>query len=274
VSKCTKNVCPVRRTMIELLDVVWGDREGYGELRLMKDGVVDQSFFEWPDERDVIEAHVELFDDHDIYYGVTLRTRKSGKAADCEPSIHWLWADVDKKSGATFSSLLSAPVPPPQIVVDSGHGWHLYWRLAAPVTHAVAQDAMAAIASQIGGDAVGDPARILRLPDTWNLKGDPPIRVRIIRWKNLDHGWRLGDFDLRRAERRGRASTSPTGTRGTRSEELFVLAMDMVRKGASDADIVDAMLTHPAGSKVTEMPKARADKWMSLTIKKVRKLLS
>lgn len=260
--------------MLKLLNQLWGQRQGYGEIRLMKNGKVDQAFFGWPDQADELQTHVELWDDHDVYFGVMLRSRKGGKAQDCEPLVHWLWADVDKKSGVTFSKLLRVPIPPPQIVVDSGHGWHLYWRLKQPVMHSTAQIVMAAIADQLGGDQVGDPARILRLPDTMNYKSDPPMPVRIIRWKNLDHGWRLGDFDLRRAaNRQTKASNSPLGTKGTRSEELFVYAMEGIRKGLSDKEIYEGMLTIPAGSKILEMPKARADRWVALTIGKARRLL-
>lgn len=265
--------------MLRLLEALWGEREGYGEVRAMRAGKVEQLFFKWPlpDDRirwSVINDLEALRTTHDMYFGVLLRTREGGKAADCESMVHWLWADVDKKGGATFASLLSAPIPPPQIVVDSGHGWHLYWRLAKPVSHAKAQSVMAAIASQVNGDAVGDPARILRLADTTNFKGDP-IPVRILRWKNLDRGWRIGDFNVGGALRKAsKASTSPTGTKGTRSEELFVLALDLVRKGKSDADIYKEMLAVPAGSKIAEMPRTRADRWVNLTISKARKLLS
>jgi hypothetical protein len=262
--------------MLKLLEALWGDRAGYGEVRAMKAGKVTQRFLPWPptDAR-MLEEIERLAADHDMYYGVLLRVRESGKAADCERMVHWLWADVDKKAGATFASLLSARVPPPQIVVDSGHGWHLYWRLAQPVSHAVAQAAMADIASQVNGDAVGDPARILRIAGTRNFKSDPPMLVRILRWKDLDRGWRLGDFDLRLAERRTtRVSGGPTGAKGTRSEDLFILALDLIRKGKSNPEIYAEMLSDPAGSKISEMPKARADRWVNLTITKARRLLS
>lgn len=265
--------------MLRLLEQLWGNRKGYGEIRAMKAGRVEQTFVEWPlddaHRTEFLQTLEDLKADHDIYFGVLLRETRSGKALDCEPDVHWLWADVDWKSGATYSSILAAPIPPPQIVVDSGHGWHMYWRLKKPVSHRVAQEAMTSIASQIKGDSVGDPARILRLPDTLNQKDDPPRSVRILRWKNLDHGWRLGDFDLRPGRNFvNRIFTGVTGSRGTRSEELFSYALREVRAGKADHEIYDGMLGIPAGSKLTEMPKARADRWASQTIGKARKLLS
>lgn len=264
--------------MLLLLEHLWGNREGYGEIRLMRRGRVEQMFVAWPPHDDAakdrfLDELEQYRPQWDIYFGVLLRKDESGKAEDCEPNVHWLWADVDWKSGATLSSLLVAPIPPPQIIVDSGHGWHMYWRLKRPVSHLAAQQAMRAIASQIGGDAVGDPARILRLPGSLNHKDDPPKQVRIIRWKNLLHGWRLGDFNLQQQGTQRRVFHGATGTKGTRSEELFSYALREVRAGKSDSEIYDGMLQLPAGSKLLEMPKERADKWVALTVKKARSFL-
>lgn len=264
--------------MFRLLEALWGTREGYGEIRAIKDGKVSQGFYKWRDVVDMADLRdslATLRETHDVYFGVLLRKRPSGKAEDCEPMVHWLWADVDKKTGATFSSLLSAPVPPANIVVDSGHGWHLYWRLARPVSHTLAQQTMAAIASRIGGDAVGDPARILRLANTFNRKADPPMRVRILRMK-LEDTWRLGDFPtaiVGEAERRKYAGA--VGASGTRSEDLFRFAIEGVRKGLDDDEIYEQMLELPEGSKLREMKtEARRRRWFDLTVRKARRLTS
>lgn len=244
----------------------------------MRDGKVTQGFYKWHDLVDMVDlrdALTTLRETHDVYFGVLLRQRESGKAEDCEPMVHWLWADVDKKTGATFGSLLSAPLPPANIVVDSGHGWHLYWQLDRPVSHALAQRVMTAIASRVGGDAVGDPARILRLANTFNRKSDPPMRVRILRMKMGDR-WRLGDFPeplVGEADRRKYAGA--VGASGTRSEDLFRFALESVRKGLDDEDIYGKMLLLPEGSKLLEMKtEARRRKWFDLTVKKARKVIS
>lgn len=262
--------------MLRLLEALWGMREGYGEIRAIRDGKVTQGFYRWRDLEDMAALRDDLYDlrgTHDVYFGVLLRNKDRGKAEDCEPMVHWLWADVDKKTGATFASLLSAPVPPANIVVDSGHGWHLYWQLKVPASHRLAQDTMAAIASRIGGDAVGDPARILRLPGTYNRKSDPPVLVRILRMKLLPT-WRLGDFPpplTGEAERR-LYTGGGTGYKGTRSEDLFRFAIDSLRKGLDDEEIYEAMLLLPEGSKIREMKtEERRRKWVDLTVKKARK---
>lgn len=266
--------------MLKLLNALWGDMVGYAEIRALHDSLpAEQHFFKWPEEQGELEERVsELRDTHNIFFGVNLRTKRDGSARSID-KIPWVWADVDKKSGATFSSLLSAPVPPPQIVVDSGHGWHLYWKMYVPLNHSVAQNLMQDIASQVGGDAVGDAPRILRLPETFNLKDpDNPLRVRILRMKNLEDTWRLGDFVMRRrpslTPRRSYTGLLPA-TRGTRSEVLFHFVLDELRKGTSDEDIYEKMLELPEGSKLLEMrTEARRKQWIELTLRKAKRHIS
>lgn len=265
--------------MLRLLDALnEGTRRGYVEIRSIKDGKVDQAFLAWPGGKKAIEEVVrEKAKTHDVYYGVLLRKHPAGKAEDCYPTTRWLWADIDKKGGATFASLLRFPtMPRPQIVVDSGRGWHLYWRLDHYVHTGVAQETMASIAALMGGDMVGDPARILRAPGTWNRKDpDNPIPVRILRMKDLKHGYALGDFPyLPAVARGGKRATGPTGMKGTRSEDLFKIALEGIRKGLSDDEIETEMLADPAGSKLTEMTKAKADRWIALTLRKARASIS
>lgn len=75
----------------------------------------------------------------------------------------------------------SASIPIPSLVINSGHGWHLYWRLAAPIPITLANRSHLkainrGLARTVGGDpACCDLARILRLPGFINHK--PPARL-------------------------------------------------------------------------------------------------
>jgi hypothetical protein len=268
----------VKHMATTLLRELWEGRTGIAEIRAMDVmGYMKQEFFQWPEEEEQLYEYVRRNDaDHDIYYGVNLRTVRGGKASDVSPANNWVWADVDKKTGATFSSLLSAPIPQPQIIVDSGHGWHLYWKMATSLTHNEAQALMNDIADVVGGDRVGDPARILRLPGTFNRKAKPPLSVRVLRMLRLDHGWRKGDFSIPRSKvERRRIATVVGGGRGTRSEDLFKFAIDSLRKGMTPEDIYEAMLLLPAGSKLLEMrTEDRRRRWAKGTIDKARKMLT
>lgn len=261
-----------------LLGELWHNKEGFAEIRIMAPGsYMVQRFFEWPTEEEDLNDYVRRYTTtHDIYFGVNLRRVRGGTAADVDSDIRWLWADVDKKTGATFASLSAAPLPQPQIIVDSGHGWHLYWALKEPIDHDTAQAVMNDIADMVGGDRVGDPARILRMPGTFNHKAYPPIGVRVIRMKNTRRGYRLGDFDIPKSKvERRRIAGFVGGGRGTRSEDLFRYAIDNVRLGKSDEEIYKGMLEEPAGSKLLEMrTEERRKRWAILTIGKARRTIT
>jgi hypothetical protein len=78
-------------------------------------------------------------------------------------------------------------MPRPNLVVDSGNGFHLYWTLETPMPVAQWQplaEAMKAAILQHGfiGDAgcTADAARVLRPPGSVNLKSGQPIPVQVL----------------------------------------------------------------------------------------------
>jgi len=85
---------------------------------------------------------------------------------------------------------LLAGLPTPSLVVDTGGGWHAWWILTEPCTDPdAAQRARAAVCGTLKRNAATlgvhvdtgvttDAARILRVPGTWNRKGEPtPVRI-------------------------------------------------------------------------------------------------
>ena len=122
-----------------------------------------------------------------IFVGVNPRTgRGSGEdAVSCLRAFH---ADFDTPSGVPGSAgknPTGRPVPPPTVVVDSGHGRHLYWVLGEPVAvtdgnRALLKAVNRGLANAVGGDPVCcDLARILRLPGFTNWK-PPAAEVRLL----------------------------------------------------------------------------------------------
>jgi len=121
-------------------------------------------------------------------------------------SIAGLWADIDlpapwregKPLPATMEeawSLFDKLPFPPSLIVDSGHGLHAWWLFKEPWVFETDEERMEAAkrakgwvnlirdtARSLGWelDPVGDLARVLRLPGTWNRKGSPPVSVRMI----------------------------------------------------------------------------------------------
>jgi len=120
-----------------------------------------------------------------VFCGVCPRTREGGKSADI-PLARSVWNDLDDIRPAEAVSLVQRKkMPPPTLVVDSGHGTHLYWRLIEAVVftndddRAAFQAIVAGVGKQIGGDHTHDLARLLRLPGTWNCKRSPWSRCEV-----------------------------------------------------------------------------------------------
>lgn len=144
-----------------------------------------------------------------VYFGVGLiHGTPSGRGKrDDVGGIGAFWADVDFASPAHAGKSLPAnsedcdrllaelPLPP-SVIVDSGHGRHLYWLLhepwlfqdveerdhAAHLTHGW-HGLVCAVAARLGWslENLGDLTRILRLPGTVNRKQpETPLSVQIL----------------------------------------------------------------------------------------------
>lgn len=143
----------------------------------------------WPAPTDYFDGQ------HDVFCGVGLAGRKHGPGHRAKATevvaIAGLWLDIDIGPGAcptrNDAFALSCIIEPPTITIDSGnglHAWHLFeqpWcfrqrteqeraRIIARQWCALHQIKAAEHGWRI--DSVGDLARVLRLPNTFNAK-DP-----------------------------------------------------------------------------------------------------
>ncbi len=140
-----------------------------------------------------------------VYFGVCPRNRREG-TKDAVRLVWCLWADVDAKlfpggKAEALKRLREFPLPPTAIV-DSGHGFHLYWRLKEPEEITGPEDVarleayLKALTHALGADpSAAELARILRLPGTLNLK-DPsaPLPVTVVELEP-DRQYNLSDFE-------------------------------------------------------------------------------
>lgn len=118
----------------------------------------------------------------DIYFGVNPRTHRSGNK-DAIHQCRSFWADVDNVDPSHLSDRLDH-VPDPTIVVASGHGAHVYWKLDEAElvefknTRFRFESMLRRFCTNIGADSTHDVSRILRLPGFLNLKREPkPCRI-------------------------------------------------------------------------------------------------
>ena len=157
---------------------------------------------------DLTKVRIDGFAASDIYTGVGLAApgidlkATERVLAENVIAIPALWAEVDIKGPAhqkqnlpvTYEAayaLLDQMPLMPTIVVNSGHGLQAWWLFNEPWIFAdEAERKLAAeiakwwngklkeLAAPLDIDAVHDLARVMRLPETTNHKGDPvPVRV-------------------------------------------------------------------------------------------------
>jgi hypothetical protein len=281
------------------LETIWAPLSAlgrFGEIRVIKEGSIDQHFqrldrgvggaIDW--------ARQYNEDGWDAYFGVLPRVRQGGKAVDVVTHAQVLWADVDAKKVSDVLSIgkavalgrLNSFPATPQVLVDSGGGYHAYWLLDRPEPYERIREVVAWIADVVGGDKVQDAPRVLRLPGTINWKREPYVPARLLRLDMVDgRRYRLNDLEGQMPiprERRpiGERTWQPLpewleqaiaegAPKGARSEACFRVILWLLRFGRSQEEIRTIFEASPdgIGAKYAEKPHWDRDRWLDYTIK-------
>ena len=165
----------------------------------------------------------KLSETQNVYFGMGLiqgTPTGRGKQEDIA-GIAALWADVDfageahagkalPADDADFQQLLAELPLRPSLIVDSGHGRHLYWLLQEPWLFTDANDRAHAArvakgwhevvcnaAQRLGWslENLGDLTRVLRLPATINRKAVSDLRPVSILDADWDRRFDINDFE-------------------------------------------------------------------------------
>jgi putative DNA primase/helicase len=263
---------------------------GYTEMRAMKPGQDVVRAFYWPPHAIIGDAVTLDADGWDVYAGVLPRQSKAGTADDVVPLAGVLWADLDDHDfedghAGALDAVLSFPVPA-SVLVDSGHGFHAYWKLREPVPTKDAVLVNQAVAKWMGADACFDAPRILRLPGLHNHKNpDNPIPVRLLKL-DTTRLFDLSDFNemvesfsrpvhhvITPHERREDAPEwlsdliNQDPPKGARSETEFRAGVWLARMGYSDEEISSIFLNSPVGAKAQE----RGERWTQAEVARIRR---
>jgi len=296
-------VCQVPRVrdhMREFLEFIQEPDYGYTEIRAIKNGSVRQ-FWE-ADRVAATKLALDFSEDgFDAYYGVIPRMTQRGDASAVAPETSVLWADLDAKDKrlgsklAALQSLIDYEIPP-SVIVDSGHGYHAYWKMSERIPVWRAVNMMKGLATHLFGDHVYDAPRILRVPGTTNWK-DPgcPVPVRVLRF-DTTRLMRPGDFEhaentaYRQSVVEAREPVEhkyvPPESRddlpewlmrlivegapqGQRSEAIFKVMVHLARRGWSDNEIRDIMNNHTIGEKIQEM-RYGGERWFNRSLQRAR----
>jgi len=195
-------------TVRQFLEVLFPElHESFIEVRLIKpDHVLPPTFYESIEQLlNAMPQGIGEQNGFNVYFGACLRSRRDGKK-DAVKLVWSLWVDLDAKAfgggkSEALKRLREFPLSPTAIV-DSGHGYHAYWRLKEPEEIHDPSDVvrieayLKALTSALGGDRqAAELARVLRLPATYNVKvPSAPVLVTIVEL-NPSRQYNLSEFE-------------------------------------------------------------------------------
>lgn len=156
----------------EFLTDLFGNQSGivYSPI---KGDIWKQYFFEWPNEREKLEEHIENYDKRDVYVSPVLFKDKR-ITPETFKGTQFLWTEFD---GVVPKNDI---IEPTMRVMSSQEGHeHWYWKLDNFVTDKVLiEDLTRRIAYHYGADlSVWDYQNVLRPVDTWNHKRNKPVTL-------------------------------------------------------------------------------------------------
>lgn len=247
--------------MPTLYDLCFHDTEGYVETAR---GGTSRRYRSWTPRSSFFVAPMNE-EDIDCFFGPALR-RASGTMGKENVLGTWVcWVDVDRGDDPEW-------ILPPNAVVWSGHGWHLYWQLDEFCTDQEAiENANKQLASQVGGDSAHNVDRVLRMPGSYNGKDSPPTGTDLERLEmgysyTLAELMAIGGLDekvtrkILTGDRRGFPS---------RSERDYAIIKELVALDLSDAAIELIFRTHACGDKYRDA-NTRGTNYLATSIKNAR----
>lgn len=164
----------------DFLTDLFGDQEGivYSPI---KGDIWEQYFFNWPQERTLLEEHINDFNTREVYLSPVMFKKRvkspDGKHDTIFPEnfkgTHFLWTEFD---GNTPTDAIQPSMRVGSSI--SGHE-HWYWKLDAFATDKIiVEDLTRRIAFHYGADlSAWDYQQVLRPVDTWNHKRNRPVTL-------------------------------------------------------------------------------------------------
>lgn len=149
---------------------LFNNYDGYIEVReIAPDNNINRKFMKLPQL-----MNYKTPKNRNVYAGIYERRYKgSGKINNCSKT-NAIFLDFDDTTLETIRYTIDVKgVPLPSMVINSGGGFHVYWILEKSAGHEL-QPVIKKLAETLGADVKAtDIARIMRIPDTNNLKRDP-----------------------------------------------------------------------------------------------------
>lgn len=162
-----------------------------------------------------------------IYVGANPRKQRKGRKANGVALARCLFADWDPANFAELNEgdhvdlaacqerYRAVGLPEPTLMLDSGHGYHAYWRLEVPITDKEEWIRLQkGLIKAVNSDDVRDWPRIMRLPGFLNVKTLPHMPVYIVeahatRRYPLEQLWNVLETHLPPVEETPAAAVAP-----------------------------------------------------------------
>lgn len=159
------------------------------------EGGTRQVFVETREELEDVAANM-VQQGRNVFFGVAKFKDDSSRLKSNVQALKAFWLDIDCGPGksyetqaegaaelARFTATVGLPRP---IVVNSGRGLHVYWALTEAITREEWEPVAAKLRSACAThNLLADPAcfevaRVLRIPGTFNFKGETPAKVEVL----------------------------------------------------------------------------------------------
>jgi len=173
---------------------------------LKQEGYPTQTFVDTLAEAEVLINDL-VSDLYDVYFACAkYKNNTDGRTQKNSSFFRSFWIDIDcgltkpyedRSDGLealkTFCTKICMPLP---TIVNSGRGIHAYWRLTTTISRAEWLPTAERIKSlceefefHADSSRTADSASILRVPETWNHKSNPPFPVELLAiCDEIDHG--------------------------------------------------------------------------------------
>lgn len=147
---------------------------------------------------DLLDGAENYVDEYNVFFATATFTSSDDRLAKHSEYLNSFFLDIDSKDvGGKDEALKRVKMLckitglPKPLIVDSGNGMHFYWILSEQVKAEKWQPIASAFKKfctdkRVGADptVTADTARVLRLPESFNLKGETPKDVRVLAVNN------------------------------------------------------------------------------------------
>jgi len=181
------------------------EHKGFIEVRVINDGFVKSVFC--PSIEELKDKIFTL--KGNIYFGACPRTTSGDGTKRSVKHILAIWCDIDfgeegHKQRSKWNNEEEALEAiqdfefHPSVIVSTGHGFQCYWLLNEPqeIEDIVSvEGVMRGVSGHLGGDVTHDVSRVLRVPETKNLKVQDKPKIATIVYFDKSLRYNLSDFE-------------------------------------------------------------------------------